>query len=75
MEDSLYEKVICFEQEDDFEESKEMIRTNVEWRGSGVVFRSLNSGGRGRWTSVSLRPPWATEGVTGQPRLQRETLS
>jgi hypothetical protein len=34
-----------------------------------------DSGGSGRWISVSLRPAWSTEQVQGQPGLHRETLS
>lgn len=38
------------------------------------ICQSQNSGGRGRWVSVSSRL-WFTEGVPGQPGLQREILS
>jgi hypothetical protein len=34
-----------------------------------------HSGGRGRRISVSLRPVWSTERVSGQPGLRGETMT
>jgi hypothetical protein len=36
---------------------------------------SRRDGGRGRWNSVSLRPAWSRQQVSGQPELHSKTLS
>lgn len=51
-------------------------KKDYSWaRHSNACLKFHNSGGRGRWTSVKLRPAWSTEFVQEYPGLCTETLS